>query len=175
MAEDKRLSYQSRNCYIYHIHLNINNLKLWSSWICNRYFWKLWFCHWTPDRTGLSTGRTRILADYCSFDRWYCRKRSCCLQLQRTLRNSKYYDCPRNDRNGGFSWCHWFWPGKCLCTYDILSVICTMHSNHCNDSSWVAKLEIHWFYPALSAVYCLDHKLYSLSYRKFVLCSCNGH
>ena len=30
---------------------------------------------------------------------------------------------------------HWFWPGKCLCTYDILSVICTMHSNHCNDSS----------------------------------------
>lgn len=86
-------------------------------------------------RTGLSTGRTRILADYCSFDRWYCRKRSCCLQLQRTLRNSKYYDCPRNDRNGGFSWCHWFWPGKCLCTYDILSVICTMHSNHCNDSS----------------------------------------
>ena len=28
-----------------------------------------------------------------------------------------------------------FWPGKCLCTYDILSVICTMHSNHCNDSS----------------------------------------
>lgn len=66
---------------------------------------------------------------------WYCRKRSCCLQLQRTLRNSKYYDCPRNDRNGGFSWCHWFWPGKCLCTYDILSVICTMHSNHCNDSS----------------------------------------
>ena len=29
---------QSRNCYIYRIHLNVGNLKLWSSWICNRYF-----------------------------------------------------------------------------------------------------------------------------------------
>lgn len=65
--------------------------------------------------TGLSTGRTRILADYCSFDRWYCRKRSCCLQLQRTSLEFKILRLPhRNDRNGGFSWCHWFWPWQML-------------------------------------------------------------